>query len=244
MRYKMTFSYDGTLFHGYQSQKGKRTVEETIERELSKMNHNRDTKIVASGRTDAHVHALGQVAHFDFEEMDSVVLKRKLNKMLPDDIYIRNIEPVSDSFHARYNAKIKTYLYKINCGEYNPLEVNYIYQYNQGLNIEKMEEASTYLLGEHDFTSFVSASGQKEDMVRTIYQIDFIQKENIMMIIFIGNGFLQYMVRNMVGFLIEVGAGKIEPSQTKEVLEARDRTKASKTASPNGLYLSHVKYDE
>lgn len=242
MRYLMTFSYDGTSFSGYQVQKGKRTVEEEIENVLKKINHNQDVKIYASGRTDAHVHALNQKAHFDFEKYNVEQLKNKINKMLKEDIYIKKIEIVDDNFHARYNEKIKEYEYKINCLEYNPMDANYIYQYNKQLDIESMKKAITYLIGEHDFTSFTSAKGKKEDMVRTIYDAKIEYNGGILSIIFSGNGFLQYMVRNMVGVLVDVGSGKLEPKDVETILLKKDRKFASKTFSPVGLYLKDVKY--
>lgn len=242
MRYLMTFSYDGTNFNGYQIQKDKRTIEEEIEKVLTKINHNNYVKIHASGRTDTHVHALNQKAHFDLENIEEEKLKTKLNKMLPSDIYIKNIEKVEENFHARYHKKQKEYIYKINLGEYNPLEANYIYQYNKSLNIKNMEEASKYLIGTHDFTSFVAASGKKEDMTRTIKEISFIIKEDILTITFKGDGFLRYQVRNMVGTLIEIGENKKEVKEIEEILKSKDRKKASKTFSPVGLYLKDVTY--
>lgn len=244
MRYLMTFSYDGTFFSGYQIQKGKRTVEEEIEKCLTKLNHNHNVKLFASGRTDAHVHAINQKAHFDLEKMDPNQIKSKLNQMVPPDIYMKKIEEVPVDFHARYQEKIKEYEYRINCMEYDPFSVNYIYQYNQKLNIEAMKEAITYFIGEHDFTSFTSSKGKKEDMVRTIFDASISDNQGILSISFKGNGFLQYMVRNMVGFLVEVGEGKRKPIEVKKVLELKDRTKAGKTFSPNGLYLKDVIYKE
>lgn len=242
VRYLMTFSYDGTLFSGYQVQKGKRTVEEEIEKVLTKINHNEKIKIYASGRTDAHVHALNQKAHFDFEKYDADILKDKINKMLPKDIYIKKIEEVENNFHARYHEKKKEYVYKINTLEYNPFEVNYIYQYNKKLNVEKMKEAITYFIGEHDFTSFTSSKGKKEDMKRTIYNASIQENDGILEISFIGNGFLQYMVRNMVGLLIDIGEEKKEPIEVKNILDLKNRIYASKTFSPVGLYLKDVIY--
>lgn len=242
MRYLMTFSYDGTNYSGYQIQKNKRTIQEEIEKVLKKINHDKEIKIYSSGRTDAHVHALNQKAHFDFEQFDVENLKYKMNKMLPNDIYIKKIEEVDNNFHARFSDKIKEYMYKINTLEYNPFEANYIYQYNNHLNIEKMKEAIVYFIGEHDFTSFTASKGKKEDMVRTIYDATIEEKEGIIEIKFKGNGFLQYMVRNMVGFLIEIGEGKKEPAEVEKVLNLKNRIYASKTFSPVGLYLSDVLY--
>lgn len=242
MRYLMTFSYDGTNYSGYQIQNNKRTIQEEIEKVLSKINHDEKVKIHASGRTDAHVHALNQKAHFDFESTDVELLKNKLNKMLPSDIYVKNIEEVSQDFHARYHEKKKEYIYIINLGEYNPLDYNHVYQYNKNLDIKKMEEASNILIGKHDFTSFVAASGIKEDMVRTIYDINFNVENNILTISFIGDGFLRYQIRNMVSELVEIGEDKKTKEELKKILESKDRKKAGKTFSPVGLYLNDVIY--
>lgn len=240
MRYLLTFSYDGSLFYGYQKQKNKRTIQEEIEKILSII-FNEKVIISASGRTDAKVHAFNQKAHFDQKEMDLNKLKSALNKMLPKDIYIKDIQKVDNDFHARFDVIKKEYIYKVNVGNYNPIDRNYIYQYNKELNLEKMLEATKYLIGKHDFTSFTSKQEEK-DMVRTIYKIDIKKENNILTFTFIGNGFLRYMIRNIMGVLIAVGEEKIEPNYIKKILNAKDRTKALKTANPEGLYLSNVYY--
>lgn len=244
MRYLMHFSYDGSAFSGYQVQKNKRTVEGEMESVLTKLNHQNPLKIYASGRTDAKVHALGQTAHFDFEQIDVENFTYKLNKLLPKDIYVEKVEEVSPDFHARYTAKKKTYVYKMNCGEYNPFERNYVYQFCQKLNLEKMKEASMYFLGEHDFTSFTKRGREYENTIREIYAISFDMVDDVLEITFCGNGFLQYMVRNMVGVLIEVGTLKREPIQVEEILKKKDRRCAGFTAEPVGLYLKSVEYAE
>lgn len=242
MRYCIVFSYDGTFFSGYQRQIGKRTVQAEIENNLTMINHNIPVTIHSSGRTDAKVHALNQVAHFDMDEIDIEELKRKLNKLLPSDIYIKKVCVVNNCFHARYNAISKEYIYKMNLGEYNPLEANYIYQYNKNLNIEEMKKGIKYFLGEHDFSSFTKC--KKENNVRIINEANITCENDILTISFQGNGFMQYMVRIMVGFLIEIGENKRQPEEVLEVLKAKDRTKAGMTAEPQGLYLKEVKYKE
>lgn len=242
MRYLMTFSYDGSNFYGYQVQNNKRTVQGEIEKELSRINGNKKVKIVGSGRTDRGVHAIGQRAHFDFKEMDPLKLKSSLNKLLPEDIYIKNIEVVNDDFHARFDVIKKEYIYIINIGEYNPIKYNYEFQLNKELNIIKMQKAAKYLIGEHNFKSFTKNDEEKEDFVRTIFDIEFIDDNNVLIIKFIGSGFLRYMVRNIVGLLVEVGLENVSPEITKDILESHDRTKAFKTFSPNGLYLNKVYY--
>lgn len=243
MRCLLTFSYDGTNFYGYQKQVNQRTIQEEIESVLSKINNDK-VVISASGRTDAKVHALNQKAHFDLKkDMNLDQLKYSMNKMLPKDIYIKSIEQVEDTFHARFDVKKKTYIYKINVGQYNPLERNYIYQYNNNLDIDAIKEGLTYLEGTHDFKSFTKALEEEKDYVRTIYSSTIEKENDIVSIKFTGSGFLRYMVRNMVGTLIAVGEHKIEPIKIKEIIEKKDRKEALKTANPEGLYLYNVYYE-
>lgn len=242
MRYLITFSYDGTNYNGYQKQLNKNTIQDKIESALNKITSNKII-IHASGRTDSKVHALNQKAHFDLDkEYDLYKLKKSINSLIPEDIHISNIEVVDNDFHARFNIKEKEYIYKLNIGEYNPIDRNYVYQYNKELDLDKMIEASKYLLGEHNFKSFTKTDDSKEDYIRNIYKINIIKKDNIITFDFIGNGFLRYMIRNIVGTLIEVGENKIEPIKVKEILDSQNRKNAGKTAHPEGLYLYNVKY--
>jgi len=242
MRYLMTFSYDGTNYNGYQKQVNKNTIQDNLEDNLSKI-FNQKISISSSGRTDAKVHAVNAKAHFDIDKkIDINKLRNSLNKLINNDIYIKDIIEVPNDFHARFNVIKKEYIYKINIGEYNPIDRNYIYQYNKILDIKKMKKASKYLIGTHDFKSFTKVDQIEKDYTRTIYNINFKLKNNILEITFIGNGFLRYMVRNLVGILIEVGNDKREISEIKEILEAKDRIKAGITAPPEGLYLKNVKY--
>ena len=156
MRYLIKFSYDGTNFSGYQKQPGKRCVESELEKALFSINNHKETKVTGAGRTDRGVHAFCQCAHFDIDvDITLYKLKCALNSLLPDDIHVFSTEVVDKSFHARYMAKSKVYKYIMNCGEYNPLERNYVYQYGKKLDIEKMNDGIKYLIGKHDFKSFV-----------------------------------------------------------------------------------------
>lgn len=245
-RYLITFSYDGTNFFGYQKQPESRTVQTEIEKVLTQMNHNEPIEIHASGRTDAKVHALNQKAHFDLDtDMSEDRIKKSMNSLLPDDIYIKTVKEVADNFHARYNAKGKEYIYLINMGEYNPLERNYIYQYNHRLDVAEMERALKYLEGTHSFKSFTPPSDENADYIRTLSQTSIIRDTkdiNKITISFVGTGFMRYQVRNMVGTLIEVGEGKRKSEEMIAVLRSEDRTQAGKTANPEGLYLKNVFY--
>lgn len=244
MRYLMTFSYDGSKYNGYQKQPDVSSIQSVLEECLLKINGNKPVSIHASGRTDSKVHALNQKAHFDLEKgIDSDKLKHSLNSLLPKDIYVKNIIEVSDDFHARFNVVKKEYIYKINIGEYNPLEVDYVLQYNSYLDVNKMKEAINLFKGTHDFTSFTKANEEKETFVRTIYEASIDIQENILIVTFIGDGFLRYMVRNMVGLLLEIGSLKKEVTEVTRLLSAKDRTEAGITALPNGLYLKEVYYE-
>ena len=244
MRYLLKFSYDGSNYNGFQTQKGLHTIQEELEKAVSKVN-NKDTNVVATGRTDKGVHAYSQYAHVDIDvDINEYKLKRALNSNLPDDIHIISTKVVPDNFHARYDIKSKEYRYYINLGEYNPIDRNYVFQYNYKLNVEKMSEAIKYFVGKHDFRAFVTENKEKENCVRTITKASIMVDNNIVEIKFIGDGFLRYQVRNMVGYLIKVGEEKVLPESVIDVLESKDRTKSGKTAPPEGLYLYNVEYKE
>ncbi|MFA5602648.1 MAG: tRNA pseudouridine(38-40) synthase TruA [Bacilli bacterium] len=243
-RYMITFTYDGTDFNGYQKQPKKRTIQGEIEKTLKKI-ENKKVDIIASGRTDAGVHALNQVAHFDLNiDIESDNLRKALNSLLPNDIYIKEVKEVSNKFHARFNVVGKEYIYIINQGDYNPIERSHIYQYNRKLDLITMERALKYLEGKHDFTSFTSLDKEEKDKdcIRVLSQTDIKRDGNKLIISFLGDGFLRYMVRNIVGTLIEVGEGKRKSEDIITILEEKDRKKAGKTANPEGLYLKNVYY--
>ena len=242
MRYLINFSYDGSNFFGYQKQVDKRTVQGELEKVLFKL-ANKKISVSASGRTDALVHALNQYAHFDLDiNITSEKLKKALNSILPSDIYIKKVEEVTCDFHARFNVKAKEYIYKINVDEYNPIERNYIYQYNKELDIEKMRKEIIFFEGVHNFKSFTKSNSEIDDYEREIYETRIDVIDNIVTIYFKGNGFLRYMVRNMVGCLIEVGQGKRDIKDILNILELKDRTKAGMIAPACGLYLMNVYY--
>lgn len=240
MRYFMRFSYNGSKFNGFQKQVDKRTVQGDLESVLSKI-FNENIRVVASGRTDAGVHAYNQCLHFDSsKEVDFDKLKFSLNSLL-HNIYIKELYSVPDDFHARYDCTKKEYIYKINVGEFDPIYEEYIYQYNKSLDIKKMRDACRYLIGEHDFRSFTSLDYEK-NCVRTIYSIDISIENDIIYVDFVGNGFLKYMVRNMVGLLIEVGSNNRNVEDVKKILDSMDRKEAGICAPSMGLYLANVYY--
>ena len=246
MRYLMTLYYDGTNFSGYQKQVKERTVQGELEKVLKQINDNKKVEVHATGRTDAKVHAINQKAHFDMDTNIPIdKLMKGINSLLPEDIYVKKIENVSEDFHARFNALGKEYIYIINMGEYNPLERNYVYQYNKKLDVVEMERAMKYIEGTHNFKSFTKTDEEKNDYIRTISQTILIRDSkdlNKITLSFVGTGFLRYMVRNIVGTLIEIGEGKRKSEEIITILNEEDRTKAGQTANPEGLYLKNVFY--
>lgn len=246
MRYFITFSYDGSKYNGYQKQPRIKTIQGELEKALKQINAGKDVSVSASGRTDAGVHAYNQSAHFDLEtEITCTKLKQALNSLIPDDIYIKNVYETNPDFHARFNVKAKEYIYKINMGNYNPIEKDYVYQYNKKLDIPEMERALKYLEGTHDFRSFVKIDEEKDDYTRTIVQTSLIRdvkNVNQITISVLGTGFMRYMVRNIVGMLIEIGEGKYKSEDIISILEMKDRKKAGICAPACGLYLKDVYY--
>lgn len=244
MRYLIRFSYDGSNYAGFQKQKGLDTIEEYMEKALTKINDSKYTPIVATGRTDKGVHALNQYGHANIDvNITEKKLKKALNSNLPDDIHVIETRQVDSDFHARYNVKEKTYKYIINTGEYNPLERNYVFQYNYNLDVVSMSEAIKYFIGKHDFRAFVTDNKEKENCIREIYEATIIKENDKIVITFRGNGFMRYQIRNMVGILIRVGEKKISPETVEKILESKDRTKNGKTAPAEGLYLVNVEFN-
>lgn len=249
----LTISYCGTNFSGWQVQPNKRTVQGEIERALKKL-FNSECDVVGSGRTDAGVHALNAKANvllpkeftiknFYNAETKFDKLLLVLNCYLPQDVRILKIKQVSAKFNARKSAKKKTYLYKIqNSGIASPFDYDRVYFFNKELDVDKMQQASNHLIGEHDFSSFCSSNTSVNSFVRTIYDIKIYKKSNIINFEITGNGFLYNMVRIIVGTLIDVGTNKIPPEKIKFILEEKDRKLAGKTAPSLALYLKNVKY--
>lgn len=241
MRYLCEISYDGYLFYGFQKQKDKRTVCSLVEEVFSKV-LNENILITGASRTDRGVHANSFYFHFDSDKvLDTKKLKTSLNKLISNDIYFKNITTVNEDFHARYSVKSKEYIYVINMGEYNPTRRNYELEYNKKINIKLLKKASKYLVGEHDFKSFTSDSMGK-NTVRKVNYIKFKKNKNLLIISIEANGFLKYMIRNIIGLFLEINENKKTPIMTKEILESKDRTKLGIKAPSSGLYLNKIKY--
>ncbi|KXZ40225.1 tRNA pseudouridine38-40 synthase [Alkalithermobacter thermoalcaliphilus JW-YL-7 = DSM 7308] len=241
---KLSIKYDGSRYKGWQKLgKTDMTIQTKIENVLSKMT-GENIELIGSGRTDAGVHAICQVANF--KTSTTMSLQSMLDymyKYLPEDIVVFDIEEVNERFHSRYNAKSKKYVYKIwNDKYHNPFFRKYYEHIDKQLDIQLMRQGASFLIGEHDFSSFKSSKSQKKSSIRTIYSID-IQKEDCLIYITIhGNGFLHNMVRIIVGTLIEVGLSIKKPEDVKYILEKKDRSLAGPTASAKGLYLLDVEY--
>lgn len=242
VRVKCIVSYDGSKFYGFQIQNKIRTVQGELQKALKKICEE-EIIIHASGRTDAKVHANKQVFHFDTtREMPEKQWKRAINHFLPNDIYILDSSFVSEDFHSRYSTQKKEYHYLLNMNEYNPFQTNYIYQYGRVLDIGLMKDAAKIFIGEHDFASFCSYD-QYGNTVRNIYNILIENNEGIVKFIIVGNGFRRYMVRHIVGGLIQVGAKRISKDKLQELLDSKGEKKCLFKAKPQGLYLYEVFYD-
>ncbi len=244
-RVKAIISYDGTHFAGYQSQPGMRTVQSEIDKALVKMHKDKGIHSVASGRTDAGVHANGQVIHFDTPL--SLPLDRwkiALNVLLPTDIRIVETDFVDKDFHARYSATGKTYVYKWSYSEvHSPFERNFSVHLGRWQpDVPTMREAAVHFLGTHDFTSFCSSKTATSNKVRTVRLLTIEEQGDFLVMTIEGDGFLYNMVRTIAGMLLAVGKGWNTPADVKKILESCDRKEAGKTAPAHGLYLENVTY--
>lgn len=243
--YKMTIQYDGTRYRGWQSQN---STEETIQGKLCEVLSRmagEEVAVIGSGRTDAGVHAFGQVANFYLTEARDVYEVRDyLNHYLPEDIAVLQVEAVDERFHSRYQAKNKTYLYRIHTGKVPEVFARkYVYDYSAKLSVARMRTAAELLVGTHDFKSFCGNKKMKKSTVRTIYEIRIEESEQEIKIYYTGDGFLQNMIRILTGTLIEIGDGRREPEEITEILAAQDRERAGYTAPACGLTLVTVRYE-
>lgn len=242
-KYLLIIEYEGSAYHGWQMQTNAISIQEVLEKALSRI-LNTPTTVLSSGRTDAGVHSEGMPAHFVSETKMSVSeLQLALNSLLPHDITIREIREVPMSFNARGSAKSKLYRYTILNRDY-PSALNFRRSWfiPHKLDVPAMQSAAEYLLGEHDFTSFRAGNCNAKSPVRTMQRVEIIQQGDFLICEFESKGFLKHMVRNLVGTLVYVGKKKYPPEQVKTILEARNRKVAGPTAPSHGLCLINVEY--
>ena len=241
---KIILEYDGTRYHGWQRQANGLTVQEVVEEGISKITEE-DIRVVGSGRTDAGVHAMNQVANFRTNSnIKETGLFRGINSILPWDIVVKELAEVDASFHARYDAKSKIYMYQIYRGAVrSALYRDYAWFIHDTLDTEKMKGAAKLLLGTFDFSSFCAANCGIENHVRTVKSVDLAwDRRGMVKFCIEADGFLKYMVRNIVGTLIDVGRGKLSGAEFVRIVEAKDRKQAGQTAPAHGLFLQEVKY--
>lgn len=241
----MAIEYDGTAYHGWQRQKALPTVQGTIEAALEIMTGQSAT-VVGSGRTDSGVHALHQVASFSVETaLCADVFKNGLNSLLPGDIVIKDCEQVADTFHARFDVSSKIYEYVI-LNRSLPAAIcrSYAWHVKKKLDLAAMREAISYLRGTHDFSAFEGTGSARSSSVRTVMDVHLVDKDGGDYLVFSieADGFLRFMVRNIVGTLVDVGKGRTSPKEFHGILRSRDRNLAGATAPPHGLFLKEVKY--
>jgi tRNA pseudouridine38-40 synthase len=240
---KLTLAYDGTDFHGWQIQPNLPTVQGTLQAALAKL-FNHEAQVTGSGRTDAGVHAKGQVANVETNRtMDTGSVLRGVNALLPREIRVWQVEEVAPDFHARRSARSKTYEYRLwRQPVVSPFQSRYVYPFTYAMDAAAIDEASRCFIGTHDFTSFCATATEVEDRVRTISEAVWQRQEQEWVFRVTGNGFLQYMVRTIVGTLLYVGTGKLNKADIPTLLEARDRRLAGPCVPACGLHLDHVDY--
>lgn len=240
MRYKATVAYDGTAYQGWQRQINGLGIQEVLENALEKILGVK-TPVTGSGRTDAGVHARGQVFHFDGKRGINYFLA--LNTILPKDIRIRSVEPVSDDFHARFSATKKRYDYFMSTDSTDPFLYKYRWIRYKRPDVDKMREGATYLTGTHDFTSFTNCHiDERKSRVKTVSRLEILEEGSDVHFIFEGNGFLRYQVRMMVGVLEAAGRGKIRPEDIGRMLEMKNKEASRYNAPAQGLFLVEVEY--
>lgn len=241
MKYLIELSYDGSKFYGFQKQNTKETVQGNIEKVLSKI---LDEKIKTTGasRTDRGVHAYCQFVSFETSKIkDKDKFIYSLNQLLDGSIYVKSIKEVSDNFSPRYDVIMKEYVYKINVGEYNPIEKDYIYQYNKNINISLMKKAIKKIKGKHNFKSFTSDT-EKDDYIRDIKSIKIIKDDNYVYIYVKAKSFLRYMIRNIVGLLIDINENKKRVDDIDYIFKSEDRRSCGRCIDACGLYLNKIYY--
>jgi tRNA pseudouridine38-40 synthase len=241
--FRLVLQYDGTAYHGWQVQPDAATIQGELEAVLGRIARH-PVRVEGAGRTDAGVHALGQVAAFRIRtRMTPEEMLRALNSMLPRDIRVLQCEAAPPEFHPRYQAVSKIYYYQMFTGPViSPFLGPHAHHHRWPLDIPRMEAAARYFTGTHDFTAFCAADSEVRDRVRTVSAAELCQRDDLLVFVVQASGFLKQMVRTMVGTLLEAGRGKIEPDEVERIIRGRDRKRAGPTAPARGLFLYRVKY--
>jgi tRNA pseudouridine38-40 synthase len=236
-------AYDGTEFDGWQSQPGGKAIQDVIERRLAVVLKT-PVRIHASGRTDAGVHALGQVFHFDAPWTHGAAkLRLALQSGLPSSIRLKTLRAARADFHARFSAKGKTYRYELFLGEADPFSARYCWSFGRELDWKSIGEAAALLRGRHDFKAFAAEGGtERESTVRDLRRLDIVRRGRRVRLVFEADGFLYKMVRSLTGTLVNVGLGKLAPRDVAAMLKSARRTPQVQTAPPQGLFLVRVQY--
>mgnify|MGYP002627205680 CR=1 FL=1 len=241
MKYLIELTYDGSKFYGFQKQNNKETVQGNVESVISRI-LNEKIKTTGASRTDKGVHAYSQFMSFDTNKIkDKYKFKNSLNKLLDTSIYIKDIKEVEDDFSPRFNVVMKEYVYKINIGEYNPIEKDYVYQYNKNINISLMKKAIKKIKGKHNFRSFTSDT-EKDDYIREIKDIKIIKEDNYIYIFIKAKSFLRYMIRNIVGLLIDINEGIKRLDDIDNIFKSENRSSCGRCIDACGLYLNKIYY--
>lgn len=241
--YKLTIAYDGTRYYGWEHQPGRATIQGKLEGVLERMT-GEAVDVIGAGRTDAGVHARAMAAHVVLDSAMAVEeIREYMNKYLPEDIAVKDVSAASERFHARYKAVGKTYCYTCFDGPVKPVfDRKYVTILRESPDVEAMRQAAVYLEGKRDFASFCGNPHMKKSTVRVVDRIEIVKKGGYLRFTFHGTGFLQNMVRILVGTLLEVGYGRMSPESMMDILAARDRKLAGPTAPPQGLCLLKVDY--
>ncbi len=243
LNYKLTIRYDGSRYFGWERQPGRETIQGKLEAVLSEMAGS-PVEVIGAGRTDAGVHAAAMIANVHLStKLTPDAIRDYLNHYLPDDIAVDEVKVAADGFHARYKATGKLYTYTCYFGQLKPIfDRKFLTILDHEPDMGRMQAAAAHLIGEHDFRSFCTNPKMKKSTFRTVDSIEIVRKKDRILFKVHGNGFLQNMVRVIVGTLLEVGQGKREPEDIPGILDARDRTKAGYTAPAKGLCLTRVDY--
>lgn len=239
-KFKLTLEYEGSRFKGWQVQEDARSIQGLLIKAAKTVFETEKVEVYGSGRTDAGVHALGQVAHLDVNtKVPARLIRQKLNDLLPHDVNILNVEAVPQKFHARHDAVARSYVYQISRRR-NAFGKHFCWWVKDPLDVARMNEAAAYLVGFHDFKSFSNEKGTEKSSMVELQQLKVVEQDDLLIVHIVASHFLWKMVRRVVGCLVEVGTGRLDPKKMKEWLESPSQEPAKYTAPPSGLFLERV----